>query len=495
MKPRDYQVKLVDETRLAIRRVRERLAKQGIKRSPRVLLQAPCGSGKTVLNAFITMGALSKQKRVYFLCHRDFLVDQTSNTYAANDIDHSFVAQGRWFNRWSPVTVGTIGMVRNRLKMIDAPDICFLDECQHVGAKTWNEIIEAWPDTTFIGLSATPQRTDGKGLDAYFDEMVLGPSVSFLIGIKALSDYKYFSPSSPDLTGVHTRMGDYVVGEIDEEMQKAVVIGNIVEHYCKLAMDTRAVYFATSIKNSKLYADAFNAAGIRALHLDADSSSLERKNAAMDFANGEIKVLTNVGLFGEGYDLSAQAGRDVTIETVGLARPTKSLILYIQQSMRCMRAKPYPGIILDHAGLLNEHGLPDDDIEWSLKGTKKQEAPPVMHCEGCGAAMPRNTAVCRHCGFVNGEDLLGGRSKAPPRQIEHVDGDLQEIDKDAVRKSKKLEEWSCETFEDLVKLGKRRGYGKAEEWAGHIWTLRERARKEKEHRDRQQLEFFERARA
>lgn len=485
--PRDYQQKIIDEARVKLRSLRQ----SGRKRAPRLLIQAPCGAGKTVINAFMTASARQKEATVMFLCHRDFLVDQTSKTYEANRIEHSFIAQGRWFNPYSPVSIGTIGMVRNRLDRIRPPTICFIDECHHIAAKTWAQIMDAWPETTFIGLSATPARTDGQGLDAYFDDMILGPSVASLIGIGALSDYKYYSPSSPDLTGTHTRMGDYVTAETDAEMQKSVVIGNIVEHYRKLAMDTRAVYFATTIKTSQLYADAFNANGIPAMHLDADSSSFERRKAAMDFADGTLKVLTNVGLFGEGYDLSAQAGRDVTIETVGLARPTKSLILYIQQSMRCMRAKTYPGIILDHAGCLAEHGLPDDEFEWTLKGTDKKPLAAVMHCDGCGAAMPRNTAVCRHCGFVNGEDMLG-KPKAAPRQVEHKDGDLQEVDKDAVRLSKKMEEWNCVTVMDFLALAKKRGYSNPEGWAGLMFTAKARTEKQKaDKRINGQINFFE----
>lgn len=493
MKLRPYQERVINDARDALRKIRKRIGKD---RGPRLLIQCPTGGGKTVLASFITRSHLENvpDGRVRFMCHRDFLVDQTSGTFTENGIDHSYIAAKRWQNDWTPVHVCMVQTVGNRLKKLTEPTLVIWDECHHIAARTWAKIMEAWPNATHVGLSATPVRLDGKGLDAFFDDMVLGPTVAELIELKALSDYAYFAPTAPDLTGMHTRMGDYVHSEIDEEMGKAVVIGNLVQHYAKHARGKRGVYFCTSIKNSRETVEAFAGQGFRFIHLDGDSSSWEREQAALALAKGDIDGMTNVDLFGEGFDLAACARRagwnaDVTIEVVGLARPTKSLGLSRQQIGRVLRPKSEPGIILDHAGHLTEFGLPDDDIEWSLKGVEKKAAE-YMHCDECGAAIPKNSIVCKACGAKIERDHVK-REGGGAREVEFRDGDLQEIEKDRHRKAKKLEEWQASSLDELIDIGKRRDYRFPEQWAAKMWTLKERRKKANEHAAKQQLNFYE----
>lgn len=489
MKLRPYQEKLIRDARVKLREIRERLAKRGIERGPRLLIQLPTGGGKTAISAFITSSAVERGRTVRFNCHRDFLVDQTSGTYAKLGIEHSFIAAGRWMDQYTPVHVGMVQTVKNRLGILVPPNVCIWDECHHLGAASWSAIMDAWSKATHIGLSATPIRLDGKGLDAFFDDILIGPSVSWLIANGFLSDYIAYAPSSPDLTGVHTRMGDFKRDEIDDVMDRSVIIGDMVNHYRRLAPGRRAVYFCTSINHSEHTAAAFNMNGIRAIHLDGKHSTFDRQQAAKAFAHGDVQVLTNVDLFGEGYDLAAQANMDVTIEAVGLARPTQSLGLFMQQVGRALRPKDEKAIILDHAGNISRHGLPDDDREWSLKGIDKDKnggASKVRQCEHCFAMIPVMTRTCPHCGTAKSVAEGGGR------QVDMEDGELQEIDKDAVRKQRKIEEWTCESFDDLVSLGKRRGYKNPEGWAGHMWTLRERRSKEKERSAAAQMDFYER---
>lgn len=495
--PRQYQLDLIQGARLKLRDIQKRLDAAGFKRKPRLMVQLGCGGGKTFTAALIAKGVLEKNGRAIFLCHRDFLLEQTSLTFGEEKIDHSYLAAGKWFNQWSACHIGMIGSMKSRMKKVQPPTLCFMDEGHHGVARTWKEIVEAWPETTFIFLSATPShRSDGRGLDEICDDIICGPTNAELISMGALSDYLYYAPTSPDLTGVHTRMGDYVVSEIDEEMSKAVIIGDIVQNYRKYANNTKAIYFATKIETSKKYAEAFRAAGISAEHVDADSSSDQRKAVARAIAHGEVMVMTNVGIAGEGYDLAAQAGKPVTIETVGLCRPTKSLPLLIQQMMRSMRAKDYPGIILDHAGCFREHEfLPDDEIEWTLSGSKRGNVAKTFQCENCGAVLKRGSWICGGCGSDNSDQQI--KREASPgatREIEHKDGELQQIDRDALRKSKKLEEWQCNSFDELVDLGKRRGYRDPQFWAARIWTAKEERKKAKEYAAKQQLEFFAGAR-
>lgn len=499
MKLRPYQDKLIGEARAALRKIKERLKAQGIKRGPRLLIQCPTGGGKTVLAAFIVMSHLANVQGglARFMCHRDFLLDQTAGTFGDAGIDYSFIANGRWMNNFTPAHICMIPTVTNRVERYVKPTLVIWDECHHIAAKSWNKIMLAWDDATHIGFSATPVRLDGKGLDAFYDDMIIGPSVEELIRIGALSDYTYYAPSSPDLTALHTRMGEYVQNEVDEEMGKAVVIGNLVEEYAKKAKNKKAVYFCTSIKNSLETCEAFKGQGFRFIHLDGESSSWERGQASIMLAKGEIDGMTNVALFGEGYDLAAQArqagwtGTPPTIEVVGIAKPTKSLGLSRQMIGRVLRAKDYPGIILDHAGHLKEFGLPDDEIEWSLKGIEKTAKTATYQCENCGAEVNIQSPSCKACGHVHDKDEVKRKGAGGGREVEFKDGDLQEIDRDAIRKSKKLEEWQADSLAALIDIGKRRGYGFPEQWAAKMWTLKQRRNAASEHAAKQQMSFYD----
>lgn len=499
LKLRPYQERVITEAREKLRAIKKKLAAQGIKRGPRLLIQCPTGGGKTVLAAFICLSHMQQvaEPRVRFMCHRDFLVDQTSGTFDDVGIDHSFIAAGRWMNNFTPVHVCMIPTVTGRLSRYLMPTLVLWDETHHIAANSWAKIMGAWDEATHIGFSATPCRLDGKGLDAFYDDIVLGPSVAELIELGALSDYTYYAPSAPNLAGMHIRMGDYVQNEVDEEMGKAAIIGDLVEHYGKLARGKKAVYFCTSIKNSIETVKAFGAQGFRFIHLDGEHSTWERDQASLMLARGDIDGISNVGLFGEGYDLAAQArragwtGEPPTIEAVGIARPTKSLGFSRQMIGRVLRAKDYPGIILDHAGHLKEHGLPDDDVEWSLKGAESKGRTQTYQCEGCGAEVPVAAPVCRACGHTH-DVVKAKRAGGPGREIEQRDGELQEIDKNAIRRGRKLEEWQCGSLQEFIDLGKRRGYQHPDKWAAHMWTLKARKNEAREHAAKQQSNFFER---
>lgn len=465
---------VLEEARQKIRRIGP------MKRRPRILIQAPCGFGKTAVAAFIARSVAERSLQSWFICHRDFLLSQTSLTFDNVGIPHSFMAAGRDLDTSSLTQIGMIGSLKSRACKMQAPKVAIWDEAHHMPAKTWAERMDAMPDTIHVGLSATPGgRTDGQGLGNFFDDIVLGPSVEYLIANKRLSDYIYYAPSKPDLSGVHVKMGEYVTAELDEEMTKAAIVGDIVGSYRKYANGTRAVYFATSVATSKRYADAFKSAGISAVHLDADSSTDERRLSAIAMATGRLHVICNVGLFGEGYDLAAQAGMPVTIETVGLCRPTKSFPLLIQMMMRAMRAKDYPGIILDHAGCLDEHNfLPDDQVEWSLAGSKRPELVGTFQCQGCGATLARGFSLCVHCGCDNTQRIAEIKAR---KDAAHVAGELAKVErerriieaeaekKEAARKRNAAINM-CKSYSDLVNVGKKYGYSKG--WAGVQYKLR-----------------------
>lgn len=445
-------------------------------RQPRIIVQLPTGGGKTIVAAFMAQSHISRGGRVMFLCHRDFLLDQTSQSFQRIGLQHTHIAPGRFYSEHSRAWVGTVQTASRRIGKLHEPSLVIWDEGHHILASTWTKLIDSMPYATHVILTATPIRTDGTGFADVVDDLVVGPSTRDLMDIGALSDYAYYAPDIPDLKKYHTRGGDYKKDEIDYDMGKSRVVGSLVGHYHKLTPHRRAVYFCTSVKNSMDTAEAFRSAGYSFTHLDAKSSSHERRQASRALASGELHGITNVDLMGEGYDLAAQAGVDVTIEVVGLARPTKSRVLATQQRGRVLRPKDYPGIILDHAGVVNNFGLPDDPVVWSLDGAKSESVSRLYECSSCGAKNRDSGMICSHCGGATRPDRMS--SGGGDRSVEFVEGDLKEIRRQAqearaaAHKDRMREQGQARTVAELVDLARRRGVKYPEAWADHVYRSR-----------------------
>lgn len=414
------------------------------------------------------------------LCHRDFLLDQTAATFDSVEVPYGFIAAGRPCNPHHAVHIVSVGTVVRRLDKLQPPDVMIWDEVKHIAAASWAKIFRWAPNAIHIGLDATPWRLDGRGLGDYFEEMICGPSVSQLMAEGYLSQYRAFAPSAPNLAGIHTIAGDYNRGELGGVMDDGQIIGDMVRHYRERADGHRAIYFAVGVDHSKHIAATFTASGIAAKHLDGNSTTAERREAAIAFADGHIKVLCNVELFGEGFDLAAQAAREVSIECVGLARPTKSLALHLQQIGRALRPKDQPAVILDHAGNLLRHGLPDDRREWSLRGVDKKKAaasagPAVTQCSSCYGVHRAGLMACPYCGEAR---------QMQAREVEEVAGELREVarpDRERANELARLryarekeEQAAAKTTAELIQLGRKRGFKNPSWWAINVMKGRAR---------------------
>lgn len=457
---RDYQAELVANVGQALRRVR------------RVLMVLPPGGGKTVIAAFIAQRFAQRGAQVWFNCHRDELLKQTSLTFANCGLPHSFIAADRPMMLGAPVQVCSVPTLKNRIQHLAAPRVMLWDECHHIGAAGWAAIMAAYPDTLHIGLTGSPWRLDGSPLGAYFEELVMGPTPAQLIEWGNLAPYEMFAPSAPDMKGVRKQMGEFAKGETEARMRAPKLTGDIIKHWKRRADGLRTVGYGMTVPHSQYMADLFNAAGIPAAHLDGNTPNAERRSTIERYAAGEILVLWNVGLFGEGFDLSAWAGRPVTIDAGILANPTMSLSKYLQESMRPMR--PAPGkvaVILDHAGNSNRHGYPDDERDWTLDGSGKKGGaandngpPPPVTCPGCfrqlRQPLPDRCPTCGHeFDKPKPEDL---------KEIEFLDEDLQRVTEDVKRHQRQQrakEEAEAKTLDQLVALGKSRGYKFPAQWA------------------------------
>jgi DNA repair protein RadD len=445
-------------------------ARKALRKVLSVLVVLPTGGGKSIITAWMVKNAIAKGNTAYFCVHRKDLVTQMSGTFREFEIPFGYIAAGRKYNPFQPVQICSIQTLRNRLDKVPAPNILIVDEAHFSCSKTYSEIIDLYESkgTFIIGKTATPWRLSGEGLARHFKEMVVGPSVRELMDRGFLSKYKFYAPSKPDLSKTHSRMGDFVKEEIEEVMDRKTITGDAVKHYQKYAMNKKAVAFCVSIKHSQHVAESFRAAGIMALHVDGKTPHADRMKAFNAFADGEIKVLTSVAIFSEGLDLAALVGREVCIEAAILLRPTQSLSLFLQQVGRALRRKLEPAIILDHAGNYLRHGLPDDDREWTLsgrkKGKKKEEeaAVQVRQCPEC-YAVHKPAPICPECQY---------KYPIQSREVEENDGDLEELNVEEIRRQKRKEQGGANSIEQLIALGKARGYKNPASWARHVFNGR-----------------------
>lgn len=410
-------------------------------------------------------------KRAMFIVHRDALIKQTAETFKEQGVPFSYVASGYHYNPYHRVYIASIGTLKNRLGKIPA-DYVFVDEAHLSASAGWSKTIDHYKATgaKVIGLTGSPERLDGKPLGDVWGTMVEGPSTRYLIENGFLSKYRAYAPAGIDLSGVHTRGGDYVASELDAIMEGKAVLAGAVRHWERYAKGLRTIAFATSVNSAEKLAAEFNSAGISSIAIDGNTQKPDRREAFEKFADREIEVLVNVRLLTEGFDIAAQVGRNVVIECVLDCAPTQSLALHLQKHGRGLRRDEKPHILLDLVGGFSRLGLPDEEHQWSLDGRKKgKREVATKDCPTCmGTHHP--APKCPYCGHSYGVETVEGRV------LEEVEGEVEEIDVEAMRRQRNMEQAQADTLEALVALATARKYKSPERWAGHIWTARQAKR-------------------
>jgi DNA repair protein RadD len=453
---RPYQADCLDKLRNAY--------KKG-KRAP--LLVAPTGAGKTVMFAHVVAGRVQKGGRPMVLCHRTELVEQIVRALKAVGIEAGVIAAGYEPNPDAPAQVASVMTLVNRLGRTPASDLLVVDEAHHATPKTsWGKVLAHWPKALRLGVTATPTRLSGEGLSDIFDDLVLGPTTQELIDNGFLSPVRVFAPSSPDLSGVSRRMGEFVLSALEAPMSSKQVVGDALQHYRRHAHGRRAIAFCVSVQHARAVAQQFEAEGYRAASVDGTMDRTTRANIIKGFTDGTINVLTSCDLVSEGFDLPA-------IEVGISLRPTQSVGLWLQQVGRCLRVcdGKQNAIILDHAGNALRHGLPTDDREWSLEAGIKQPrgrigeaGGAVRVCSHCFAASPSTSPACKECGQA---------FPVKVREVKETDGELVEVQKGQIKK--RLIN-NADTLEGLIALGRQRGYANPHGWARHIYEARQKKR-------------------
>lgn len=418
--PRPYQVEGISAARSLLAQVK------------RVLLVLATGGGKTIIAVLVALGALKKGKRVLFIGPRREIVGQAfwklieagipeldcGVIMASGVIPHAVTRQPYNARRpMAPVQVASIQTLNHR--RLPPADVVFVDEAHHATSETWAKVIAHYTEASavVVGLTATPCRADGAGLGKWFDRLHVIASFEQLAADGYLVVPRVFTtPRAPDLSKVKlTKAGDYNPEQLAEAMNTRGLVGDVVDHWKRHAEGRTTVVFAASVEHSRDLCEAFRAAGVAADHVDANTEETERDAALTRLARGESTVLCNMGICTEGWDLPR-------CKCVVLARPTKSLSLYLQMCGRGLRPwQDTTALLLDHAGAVHEHGFPSDPREWSLDGkVKRKAAPSVRTCPKCYAALPGGTPECPECGHVFEVEAREGPA--------HVDGQLLEAE-------------------------------------------------------------------
>jgi superfamily II DNA or RNA helicase len=452
---RDYQVQSVEDLR------REML--QGYRR---LLLQAGTGSGKTVIASEIIKRAVAKRSNVLFLAHRRELIDQCSDKLEWFGCDHGIIMAGRRRDQIARVQVASIQTLWSRAiqrEVMGLPDtqLIVLDECHRSLAKTYRKIIEAYPDAYVLGLTATPVRSDGRGLGQMYERMVRTPGVAELTRRGYLVPVKYYAPSKPDLAGVKMRMGDYVEKDLERKLDKPPLIGNLVENWGRLAENRQTVVFASGVKHSIHIAEEFQRAGVPAAHLDGETPLDERADILQQLYDGDLRVVSNCQVLTEGWDCPP-------VSCGVLARPTKSIGLYLQMAGRMLR--PWEGkedtLLIDHSGAVYDHGFVDQDIPWTLnegekiqdrqrkKKLKESKALTCPECQGVFYSKP----ACPYCGW---------EPKKQGEEYHWVEGNLVLVTPEGPKDLPYTMEIKRSWWRQLKQLAIQRGYKNG--WAAHTY--------------------------
>tara|TARA_R110002050_G_scaffold295749_2_gene454958 strand:- start:54 stop:1505 length:1452 start_codon:yes stop_codon:yes gene_type:complete len=331
-----------------------------------VLFQMPTGAGKTTLFSEIVRKAHVKKKKVLIVVHRIELVEQIADRLSQFGVNAGVISAKLKYSPEHDVQVATIQTLSRR--EYPPADIVIIDECHHSKANTYKKLWDQYPTARFLGVTATPTRINGEGFDDLYDILIPLGTLSFFIENKYLVPIKHLVGSIPDLTAVKTRMKDYDIEMLRNVMLDNSLMANLVESYKKYVNGKKTIVFAVDVEHSKSIVERYQENGIRAAHLDAKTPKPERTSILDSFKKGEITILSNVDIVSEGFDVP-------DCEAVQLARPTKSLVLYLQQVGRCMRTSPNKehGFVLDNAGLWLEHGLSYLDRDWTLEGKKKRK--------------------------------------------------------------------------------------------------------------------------
>lgn len=380
MKLRDYQIRTVVECRAQYR-----------AGSRAICIVIATGGGKTKTAVAILSEVVNRDGRALWIVHRRELIEQAAADLRAAGLETTILAPWAAYDASAHVTVASIQTLIAR-DILPPCDVMVWDECHHAVAESYARVADHYKGVLRLGLTATPQRTDGVGLGNVFQSMVV-------------------SGTPHDLTRDGWLVPCTVMGPPKRSRQLA---DNPVDAYRVLGQGRKAIVFGASVKHAQDLALQFRAAGISAACVDGAMSDDDRRDVMRGFKHGRYRVLTNMHILTEGFD-------DPEVSCSVLARQFGSESTYLQSVGRILRL--FPGktdaIVIDLCGAALEHGLPTDKREYSLEGRGIKSAAglePLTQCAACGMVFRAALfvdATCPSCGQVR----KGKQDPAVRRQI------------------------------------------------------------------------------
>lgn len=437
-----------------------------IEQHRRTLVCSPTGSGKTVMMSDLMHDWHRKNKRIIAMAPRKELIQQLCEKLDTWGLmQYGLITAESRANSYAPIQVASVDTlvsrtVRRQSLVIPLADYVMLDEAHLYVTQQRMQLMDLFPATTkLVGWTATPGRMDGRPLGAAFDKMVGVASIKQLIELGYLVKPRYLAPSLPDMERVRTVSGDYDPEQSAVRMMP--LLGNIVGHWMDHAGDRRTVLFASNRQQSAFMAECFREVGVAAEHIDATADPQLRREVFERFRSGETQVLCNVDLATYGFDLPE-------LDCIIFARPTKSLVRYIQMMGRGMRRHDSKKdcLVLDHAGNVHYHGYVEEERYWSLSGIKdpnrqykardgKMRDRPMRNliCQKCSVVF-QGSLTCPECGFY---------FETMAQQFTVVDGMLIPIQDDPqhVELERKF------FYLELRSIAEEKGYKPG--WPAYIW--------------------------
>ena len=411
---------------------------------------APTSSGKTVVGAGVVTRWLRKHGGcVLWLAHKEELLQQARDGLVEAGIGKSRVGILSGNETPEPgvqILVASVFMFRSR-PVPDNVTLVVTDECHHAVTKSYVRIYEQLPGVPHLGLTATPARLDGRPLKGTFDRLyTIAETRELIIGKYIMESIVYGVPeekANAIVRGAKAKR-DYSTAQLEAMARKRPLLGDIVDEWLRLAKDRSTIVYACNVAHAKSLARRFRRAGVMCEVLFWSTLPEERNRIIEGLRSGRIQMVVNVGILAEGFDCPL-------VKCIVIARPTMSLVLFRQMCGRGGRPdesgeRP---LILDHAGNVWRHSLPETPVEWSLDGRPRVGPAPMRRCEVCGAMNALSAKECVQCGTG-----FGPTAEQAQRDLREREAELERIRMNAAER---------ERLEGILhRIAERRGFG--EEW-------------------------------
>jgi superfamily II DNA or RNA helicase len=381
-------------------------------------MQLATGAGKTHIFSEMAKSAQKRGRKIWIMVPRKELLNQASDNLRDNEVIHGMIAPG--FVESKAYTVHVVSkdtLIRRYDKIKTHPEFIIIDEA-HIALDRYLEIAGKFPDSKILGVTATPERLDGRGLSELYETLVEGPSIAELISCDYLTDVRYFCPPIQGITKLHRRGTDYNADELAALLERRKVYGSAIEHYRRHADKKPCLIYCRSVQAAAETAQKFSESGYLFENIDGTMSNKRRRTLIDALKTGKIHGLTSCELITYGLDVPR-------VECVIMLRPTLSRALFCQMIGRGLRPyqDKYECVVLDHVGNLQEHGHPLEAYNWKFDGKEKRGA--------TGEKAPAALKLCPEIDFMYCEKLScrgcphhSGKFRDP--RIEYVNTQLVE---------------------------------------------------------------------